>query len=114
MTKDELLNDNSLRIEVIPDLDEGGYVVHYPDLPGCISQGETLSEAIENLQDAKKCWAEAAADDTGEIVINETYLGDYSGKFKLRLPRSLHKRLAEEAKREGVSMNQYCLYKLAQ
>lgn len=37
----------------------------------------------------------------------------YSGKFLLRIPKSLHKRLVEEAKREGISLNQYIIYKLA-
>ena len=38
---------------------------------------------------------------------------DYSGQFKLRLPRSLHKSLANRSRQEGISMNQYCLYLLA-
>ena len=37
----------------------------------------------------------------------------YSGQFKLRIPKSLHKTLAEDSKKEGVSMNQYCVYLLA-
>ena len=36
-----------------------------------------------------------------------------SGKIALRIPKSLHAELAEQARREGVSLNQYCLYKLA-
>jgi len=38
---------------------------------------------------------------------------EYSGKISLRLPRTLHKELSEGAKREGVSLNQYAVYKLA-
>lgn len=38
---------------------------------------------------------------------------EYSGKISLRLPKSLHRELAEQAKREGVSLNQYALYKLS-
>ena len=38
---------------------------------------------------------------------------DYSGQFKLRIPRSLHRSLAEHSKREGISMNQYCVYLLS-
>ncbi|MCI6701659.1 MAG: toxin-antitoxin system HicB family antitoxin [Solobacterium sp.] len=40
-------------------------------------------------------------------------LDNYSGQFKLRLPKTLHRRLSEESKREGISMNQYCLYLLS-
>lgn len=39
-------------------------------------------------------------------------LEKYSGQFKLRLPKSLHRQLAEHSRREGVSMNQYCVYLL--
>jgi hypothetical protein len=38
---------------------------------------------------------------------------NYSGQFKLRIPKSLHRSLAERSKAEGISMNQYCLYLLA-
>ena len=40
-------------------------------------------------------------------------VGDASGKFVLRLPRSLHAALSAEAKAEGVSLNQLCVAKLA-
>jgi predicted HicB family RNase H-like nuclease len=40
-------------------------------------------------------------------------LEGYSGKLVLRIPRSLHKHLKEEAEIEGVSLNQYMLYKLS-
>jgi predicted HicB family RNase H-like nuclease len=62
--------------------------------------------------DAKKAWLEAAIDDN--IEINEPdSLEDYSGQFKIRMPRSLHRSLAEHSKREGISMNQYCVYLLS-
>ncbi len=100
------------KMEIVPDLEEGGYVVSYPDLPGCLTCGETIEKAITNAMDAKKTWLEAALEDG--IIINEpNCLEDYSGQFKLRLPKSLHRQLAESSKREGISMNQYCLYLLA-
>ncbi len=40
-------------------------------------------------------------------------LDGYNGKILVRIPRSLHKQLALDAKREGVSLNQYALYKLS-
>lgn len=48
------------KMEIIPDIAEGGFVVSFPDLPGCISCGETIEEAIYNAYDAKKVWIEAA------------------------------------------------------
>ena len=48
------------------------------------------------------------------IEINEPdNLESYSGQFKLRIPRSLHRSLAEHSQREGISMNQYCVYLLS-
>ena len=60
--------------------------------------------------------AEAEAMDDGSTVTLEEYkkeLEEYSGRLVLRIPRSLHKSLKEMAKLEGVSLNQYMLYKLS-
>ena len=102
----------SYRMEIVKDSDEGGFVASYPDLPGCITCGETEEEALKNALDAKKAWLEAALEENIEIPEPDS-LEAYSGKFKLRLPRSLHRALAEHSQREGISMNQYCVYLLA-
>ena len=47
-------------MEIVEDQDEGGFVVSYPDLPGCITCGETIESAVANAVDAKKAWLEAA------------------------------------------------------
>ena len=102
------------RMEIIPDVEEGGYTAWYPDLPGCLTCAETMDGIIANAQDAKRAWLEAALADGVEIAepSRETGPADYSGQFKLRLPRSLHRSLSLHAKQEGISMNQYCLYLL--
>ncbi|MCI6066720.1 MAG: toxin-antitoxin system HicB family antitoxin [Galactobacillus timonensis] len=100
------------RLEIIPDPDEGGYVARYPDLPGCITVGETLESVVNSARDAKKAWLEAALTD-GIDVAEPSSTDEYSGQFKLRLPKSLHRSLAEHSKQEGVSMNQYCVYLLS-
>ena len=102
------------RMEIIPDVEEGGYTAWYPDLPGCLTCAETMDGIIANAQDAKRAWLEAALADGIEIAepSREKVPADYSGQFKLRLPRSLHRTLALHAKQEGISMNQYCLYLL--
>ena len=100
------------RMEIVEDKDEGGYVISFPELPGCITGGETIEVTIQNATDAKRTWLEAAVE-AGLEVPEPGKLEDYSGQFKLRLPRSLHKSLAENSKREGVSMNQYCVYLLS-
>ena len=100
------------RMEIVEDREEGGYVVSYPDLPGCLTCGETIESAVENARDAKKAWLEAALEEGVSIPMPDS-LEDYSGQFKLRLPRSLHRALAEHSQREGIRMNQYSVYLLA-
>ena len=102
----------SYRMEIVEDQTEGGFVVSYPDLPGCISCGETIESAIKNALEAKRVWLETALEEGLEIHEPDS-LNDYSGQFKLRIPRSLHRTLAEHSQREGVSMNQYCVYLLS-
>ena len=100
------------RLEIVEDQEEGGFVVSYPDLPGCITCGDTIQDAMNNAKDAKKAWIEAALEEG--IEINEPdSIEDYSGQFKLRTPKTLHRTLALNAKREGISMNQYCAYLLS-
>ena len=100
------------RMEIVEDKDEGGFVISYPDLPGCITCGETVESVVKNAEDAKKAWIEAAIDE-GVTIHEPDILEDYSGQFKLRIPRSLHRALAEHSQREGISMNQYCVYLLS-
>jgi predicted RNase H-like HicB family nuclease len=100
------------RLEIIPDTHEGGYVVTYPDLQGCITVGNTIESALANADDAKRAWLEAAIEE-GIDIPKPSSDDDYSGQFKLRIPKSLHRSLAEHAKAEGISMNQYCLYLLS-
>ena len=99
------------RMEIVPDTEEGGYAVSFPDLPGCLTMGDTIEEAIKNAEDAKRSWIEAAIED-GFSISEPDDLENYSGQFKLRIPKSLHKSLSEHSKAEGISMNQYCLYLL--
>ena len=50
-------------LKVVPDPDEGGFVVYYPDLPGCITCGDTIEAAIANARDAKAEWLAAASEE---------------------------------------------------
>lgn len=100
------------RLVLTPDPDEGGYVASYPDLPGCITCAPTVEAAVVAAADAKESWLAAAMED-GVTIKEPESIDDYSGQFKLRIPKSLHKSLAEHSKEEGISMNQYCLYLLA-
>ncbi len=100
------------RVEIIPDEEEGGFALRCPELPGCITCAETMEEGLTMLEDAKRCWLTAALED-GFPIPEPVRLEDYSGQFKLRIPRSLHRQLARRSSEEGISMNQYCLYLLS-
>ncbi|MCG9966872.1 type II toxin-antitoxin system HicB family antitoxin [Pelotomaculum terephthalicicum JT] len=97
---------------VLYPAEEGGYAVEIPELPGCISQGQTLEEAYEMIQDAKKGWLDIALQD-GETIPEPARMEEYSGKFNIRMPKSLHRTLVAKAKEENVSLNQYINYQLA-
>ena len=99
------------RMEIIPDTVEGGFAVRFPELPGCLTCGDTLEEAVRNAADCKKEWFIAAMEE-GISIPEPVSEEEYSGQFKLRIPKSLHKSLVEHSKAEGISMNQYCLYLL--
>ena len=85
-----------------------GYTVMIKDLPGCMSQGETFSEAMENIQEARELWIETAYECEDEIPLPTTEI-EYNGSLSLQLPKSLHLSLAEKAEREGVSLEEYIL-----
>ena len=55
------------KMEITPDPDEGGYVASYPDLPGCITAGDTMEKTLTNAEDAKKAWLEAAIESNIDI-----------------------------------------------
>ncbi len=90
---------------IIPD-QEGGYTGKVDDLPGCITQGDTLEEIVEMIEDARRAWIETMYE-MGEAIPTPGEVETYSGRFVVRLPKSLHRDLARVAKREGVSLNQY-------
>ncbi len=101
------------RVELIPSV-EGGYVVRIPDLPGCLSQGETVEEAVAMIRDAQRGWLEVTLEN-GQPIPEPTTgaTGDYSGKFTVRVPRRVHRALAAVAAAEGVSINLFASSVLA-
>ena len=59
------------KMEIMPDIEEGGYVVSYPELPGCIIVGDTIEEAIKNAEDAKRAWLAVAIEDNLNINMQD-------------------------------------------
>lgn len=93
-----------------PISDESGHYFYGQvlELDGCQSHGDTFEEAYQNLQEAMEGWLEVKLEHR-DAIPEPTISGkeNFSGKFVLRIPKSLHKKLSIEAKKEGVSLNQY-------
>lgn len=98
------LSQYPFEIRPLADDEGGGFLVSFSDFSECISDGETIEEAIHNGMDAL---AEtiAALESLNLAVPEPGSGGSYSGKFIQRVPKSIHARLALRAKQEGVSMN---------
>lgn len=101
----------------LPPEEGGGFLITFPDLPGCMSDGETIEETIANGRDAFNAWV-AAAVDCGRTVPKPSSrpaeLLEASGRFVARLPKSLHARLTAKARQEGVSLNTLVLTLIAE
>lgn len=98
-------------LEVVAER-EGGYTVRFPDLPGCVSRVEDLADVGAVAEEIRRGWLTIAFEE-GEPIPLPSYPEEFSGKFVVRLPRSLHRELAVSAAREGVSLNQYVVALLA-
>ena len=102
----------SYRVEVVEDKEEGGFALRCPELNGCVTAAPTVEEGFRLLEDAKRAWFTACIEE-GIPIPEPARTEDYSGQFKLRLPKSLHRLLVQRSGEEGVSMNQYCVYLLS-
>jgi antitoxin HicB len=92
------------RFDVIADPD-GGYVILFPDLPGCMTQVENIDEVGPVADEIRTLWIETTFD-MGQDIPLPTYPEAFSGKFNVRIPKSLHRDLVHLAEDEGVSLNQ--------
>lgn len=90
---------------------EDGYWANVKELDGCHTPADTIEEAYRDLEEILKAHIEIRLE--SGTPIPEPVDHDYSGKFNVRVPKTLHKQLALEAEAEGVSLNQYVVYKLS-
>lgn len=95
---------------VVPD--DGSFFVQYPDLPGCMTQVEDAADIAAMAQEIKELWLETALEEGFDIP--EPVTTEYSGKFVVRLPKSLHESLAHRAGQEGMSLNSYVVHLLGE
>jgi predicted RNase H-like HicB family nuclease len=106
----EYLKEPYARI-LVPD-EAGGYSAEILEFPGCFAEGETADETMQALERAAESWIQAALDQGQEIPSPFMNQG-YGGKVALRLPRSVHRKAAQFASRDGTSLNQYLLSSVA-
>ena len=107
---EEILRRPYSRILVAED--EGGFSASILEFPGCFAEGETADNAHRNLEAAAVSWILEVWESGG--LVPEPLPSDASGKFLLRLPRSLHVRATKLAALEGVSLNQLIVGALAE
>ena len=101
-------------IEVIPYAD-GGFFARVKELEGCMTEADTLEDVYEMIEDAKRSWLEAAIEDGSEIPLPESMEEErYSGRILIRIPKSLHRKLVESARDEGMSVNTYIVSLLSE
>jgi predicted HicB family RNase H-like nuclease len=92
--------------------DESGHYFYgtYAELDGCQSDGDTLQELSESMKESLEGYLSVKLEHGDPIPEPQE---SFSGKFLVRVPKSLHQMLALKAEQEGVSLNQYVLYKLS-
>lgn len=98
------LADYPFTVRPLSAADGGGFLIEFPDLPGCISDGETLEEAITNGMDALKSTLLTMREFDDKVPEPGAFAAA-SGQWSQRIPKSLHARLAARASEEGVSLN---------
>lgn len=107
------LTDYPFEVRPLDQEEGGGYLISFPDFAECISDGETIEEAIANGRDALK--ATVAALKAKKLTVPAPNSGGVaSGKFVARVPKTVHAQLATRARAEGVSLNALVLTFIAQ
>ena len=110
--KDYLELPYNIVIKKIKDESGKNYHAAVLELDGCQSTGDTYGEAYSGILEAMEGYIETKLENGFDVPV-PLDTDKYSGKFVVRMPKSLHQRLAMEASQEGVSLNQYALYKLS-
>ena len=99
--------------EVVAD-EDGVFVASVPELEGCFSDGDSVEEALANLEQVLREWLELAVEEHAAIPEPRRQSSEmYSGRFSVRVPRSLHRALSDRAAAEGSSLNQLVAVLLA-
>jgi len=87
--------------------------ITFPDLPGCVTYGDTIDEALSMIHDAKLVWISTLLK-MGYRVPAPRKEADFSGRFLVRATPELHQKLAQLAQHAKVSLNQYVVQVLSE
>lgn len=88
------------------DPNEPVWFAQVKELSGCMTEADTWEDIHEMIHDAMAGWIDVRLQ-KGLPIPEPQPAVEYSGKFNVRLPKSLHRDLVFTAKREGVSLNQF-------
>jgi antitoxin HicB len=102
MTKPNL-NDYQFTVRPLSKQEGGGYLVEYPDIPGCMSDGETIEEAISNCREALRDCVDVFRESGRKLPKPSIE----AAQWRQRLPRTLYSKLTKQAEMEGVSINSF-------
>ena len=109
-----MINPKTYPVEIRPlaSAEGGGWLATFPDLPGCMGDGETPEAAVADGFEAAAAWLKVAQECGDPVPKPGT--GSESGRFVARVPKSLHTRLVARAEQEGVSMNTFLVSLIAE
>ena len=92
--------------------EDGTWFTRIVEFPGCMTEGHNAPEALTNLDDAMEAWIEVHLED-GDPIPEPLTAEHFSGKFVVRVAKTLHRDLSLRAEHEGISLNQFVATQLA-
>jgi len=100
------------RVVVQRDAEKGVFVARAPELPGCVAEGASRSEALARLEEEMSAQVHNIREAGGEPPrpIDE---GSYSGQLSVKVTSTLHRDLTWQAREEGVPLEQFLTEVLA-
>jgi len=101
--EDKILNAYRFTVRALSKDEGGGFLVEYPDIPGCMSDGDTVQEAVVNGREALRDCLDVLRE-SGQPVPKPNR---EAAQWRQRLPQTLYSKLKLEAEREGVSINSF-------
>ena len=109
--------DYPVEIRPLSDDDGGGFIAIVPDLPGCMSDGETMDQALHEVVDAIESWISVAKEFGDPIPVPDVLATSnhlIPRDMVAKIPAELYAKLSMKAKQDGVSLDTFILNKLSE